>query len=168
MVQSSSSVQYQSTFSGLPAAPKRSRKDCKQGTRQEGIVAKSKPTLNLVSHTAASSPTAPSSSAPSRLILRAQVSKVRISQHDSAAKPAVGGPNQNDTASCSTSVADRCKDERTCEETCCCRNKQGSEFSRSCTEICRSFQIIQNLFNGTTNPLPRRTWVTCLSHPNPS
>ena len=28
------------------------------------------------------------------------------------------------------SVANRCKDERTCEETCCCRNKPGSEFSR--------------------------------------
>ena len=47
-------------------------KRMQQGTGEENIVAKSKPTLNLVSHAAASSPTSPSSGASNRLgILRA-------------------------------------------------------------------------------------------------
>ena len=31
-------------------------------------------------------------------------------------------------------MAIRCKDERTCEETRCCRNEPGSEFSRTCED----------------------------------
>ena len=36
-----------------------------------------------------------------------------------------------------SSVANRCKVERTCEETRCCRHEPGSEFSRSCQETSR-------------------------------
>ena len=36
-----------------------------------------------------------------------------------------------------SSVANRCKVERTCEETRCCRHEPGSEFSRTCKETCR-------------------------------
>ena len=36
-----------------------------------------------------------------------------------------------------SSVANRCTDERTCEETRCCRHEPGSVFSRTCTETCR-------------------------------
>ena len=72
-----------------------------QGTREEMIVAKSKPTLNLVSHTAARSSTAPSSSASNRPgILRApspQASNLIVS----AGKPAAGGSNQSDATSSS-------------------------------------------------------------------
>ena len=48
------------------SCPEAMSKRMQQGTGEERIVAKSKPTLNLVSRFAASSPTAPSSSASSR------------------------------------------------------------------------------------------------------
>ena len=72
-----------------------------QGTGEEIIVAMSQPMLNLVSHTAASSSTAPSSSASNcQGILRApsqQGSNLMVS----AGKPAAGGSHQNDAASSS-------------------------------------------------------------------
>ena len=36
-----------------------------------------------------------------------------------------------------SSVAKRCKNERKCEETRCCRHEPGSEFTRKCKETCR-------------------------------
>ena len=73
-----------------------------QGTGAERIVAKSKPTLNLVSHSAASSPTAPSSSASSRPgVLRAPSRQGSNLIAQSAGKFAVGGSNQNDAPSSS-------------------------------------------------------------------
>ena len=67
------------SFSALPAAPKRWRKECNKEQERR----KSKPTLNLVSRIAASSSTAPSSSASNRPgeFSEHPVSKVRISQH---------------------------------------------------------------------------------------
>ena len=64
-------------------------------------MAKSKPTLNLVSRSAASCPTAPSSSASSRPRSEhpSQQGSNLIAQ--SAGKPAAGGSNQNDAASSS-------------------------------------------------------------------
>ena len=65
-------------------------------------MAKSMPTLNLVSRSAASSLTAPSSSASSRLgILRALSQKGSNLIAQCAGKPAAGGSNQNDEASSS-------------------------------------------------------------------
>ena len=64
-------------------------------------MAKSQPTLNLVSKTAASSSTAPGSSASNRPgILRAP-SQQGSNLMASAGKPAAGGSNQNDAASSS-------------------------------------------------------------------
>ena len=69
---------------------------------EERIVAKSKPALNLVSRSAASSPTAPSSSASCRPgILRAPSQQGSNLIPQSAGKPAAGGSNQNDAASSS-------------------------------------------------------------------
>ena len=69
-----------------------------QETGEERIVAKSKPTLNLVSQTAASSFTAPSSSASNR----PGIFKAPSRQGSNLmAKGAAGGPNQNDAASSS-------------------------------------------------------------------
>ena len=69
---------------------------------EERIVAKSMPTLNLVSHTAASSSTARSSSASNRLgMLRAPSQQGSNLIAKSAGKPAAGGSNQNDAASSS-------------------------------------------------------------------
>ena len=99
------------------SCPEAMSKVMQQGTGEERVVAKSKPTLNLVSHTAVSFPAAPSSSASSRPgILRA---------------PSQQGPNlvaQKCRETCRwrfnskwrsvkfLSVANRCKVERTCEE----------------------------------------------------
>ena len=67
---------------------------------EERIVAKSMPTLNLVSHTAASSSTAPSSSASNRPGMpRAPSQQGSNLIAHSAGKPAAGGSNQNDAAS---------------------------------------------------------------------
>ena len=77
-------------------------KRMQQGTGEERIVAKSKPTLNLDSHTAASSSTAPSSSAPSRPgILRAPTQQGSDLTAQSAGKLVAEGSNQNDAASSS-------------------------------------------------------------------
>ena len=77
-------------------------KRMQQETGEERPVAKSKPTLNLVSHTAASSPTAPSSSASSRPeILRAPSQQGSNLTAQSAGKLAAGGSNPNDAASSS-------------------------------------------------------------------
>ena len=108
-----------------------------QGTGVEWIVAKSKPTLNLVSRSAASSLTAPSSSASNRPgTLRAPSQQGSNLMAPCAGKPAAGGSNQNDAAS-SSQVWLTCKFERTCEETRCCRHEPGSEFSRTCKETFR-------------------------------
>ena len=65
-------------------------------------MAKSKPTLNVVSHTAASPPTAPSSSASNRLgVLRAPSQQGSNLIAQSAGKLAAAGSNQNDAASSS-------------------------------------------------------------------
>ena len=70
-----------------------------QGTREERIVAKSKPTLNLVSQSAASSSTAQSSSASSRPgILRAPRQGSNLTAKVTG-KLTAGGSNQNDAAS---------------------------------------------------------------------
>ena len=75
-------------------------KRMRQGTREEIIVAKSKP--NLVSQTAASSSTAPSSSASNRpVILRAPSQQGSKLMAQSAGKPVTGGSNQNEAASSS-------------------------------------------------------------------
>ena len=82
--------------------PETMSKRMQQGTGEERIVAKSKPTLNLVSHSAASSSTRPSSSAsncPGTLRAPSQQGSNLTAQ--SAWKPAAGGSNQNDTASSS-------------------------------------------------------------------
>ena len=77
-------------------------KRMQQGTGEERIVAKSKPTLNLVSRSAASSLAAPSSSASSRPgILRAPSQEGSNPTAQRAGKPAAGGSNQNDAASSS-------------------------------------------------------------------
>ena len=76
-------------------------KRMQEGTGEERIVAKSKPTLNQVSQTAASSSTAPSSNASDRPgILRAP-SQQGLSLIASAGRPAAEDSNQNDAASSS-------------------------------------------------------------------
>ena len=87
-------------FSAQQAPPKRCRKECNK--EQERIVPKSKPSMNLVSRCAASSPTAPSSSTPSRPgILRAPSTQGSNLTAQCAGEPATGGSNQNDAASTS-------------------------------------------------------------------
>ena len=70
-----------------------------QGTGEERIVAKSKPTLNLVSQTAASSSTALRSSASNRPGILTAPSQQGSNLIVSAGKLAAGGSNQNDAAS---------------------------------------------------------------------
>ena len=89
------------TFSSA-SCPKAMSKRMQQGTGEERVVAKSKPTLNLVSHAAASSLTAPSSNASSRPVaLRAPGQQGSNLKAQSAGKPAGGGSNQHDAASSS-------------------------------------------------------------------
>ena len=77
-------------------------KRMQQVTGEERLVAKSKPTLNLVSQTAASSSTAPSSSTSNRPgILRAPRQQGSNLIAKGARKPAAGGSNHNDAASSS-------------------------------------------------------------------
>ena len=72
------------------------------GTGEERIVAKSKPTLNLVPRSVARSPTAPSSSASSRPgTLRGPSQEGSNLTAQCARKLAAGGTNQNDAASSS-------------------------------------------------------------------
>ena len=77
MESSSPSVQYQ--HFQLSELPEAMSNRMQQGTGEERVVAESKPTLNLVSRSAASSPTPLSSS---RGYSVHPVSKVRISQHN--------------------------------------------------------------------------------------
>ena len=73
-----------------------------QGTGEGRLVAKSRPTMNLVPKTVASSPTAPSSSASCRPgILRAPSQQGSNHTAQCAGKPAVGSSNRNDAASIS-------------------------------------------------------------------
>ena len=82
------------------SCPEAMSKRMQQGTGEERIVAKSKPTLNLVSHTAASSSTVPTLSAPSRPgILRAPSQQGSNLIAQCAGKPAAGGSNQSDASS---------------------------------------------------------------------
>ena len=84
------------------SCPETMSKRMQQRTGEEIIVAKSKPTMNLVSRSAASSPTAPSSSASSRPgTLRAPSQQGWNLIAQCAGKPAAGGSNQNDAASSS-------------------------------------------------------------------
>ena len=113
-------------------------KRMQQGTGEERVVAKSKPTLNLVSRSAARSPTVLSSRASSRPgILRAP------SQHGSnhtaqcTGKPAAGGSNQNDVASSSQVWLTDAKMSERARKPAAGRNEPGSEFSRVCKETCR-------------------------------
>ena len=110
------SICSMSALSAHQAAPKRCREEC---NKKQEIVAKSKPTLNLVSRSAASSPAAPSSSASRNLITQR------------AGKPAAGGSNQNDAALSSQVLADKCTVERMCEETRCCRHEPRVRFFKN-------------------------------------
>ena len=76
-------------------------KRMQQRTGEERIVAKSKPTLSLVSHTAASSSTAPSSSASNRPEILKASSQQGSNLTVSAGKPAAGGSYPSDAASSS-------------------------------------------------------------------
>ena len=80
-----------------------SSSSCREVMSRRIIVAKSKPTLNLVSRSAASSSSAPSSSASRRLrILRAPSRRGSNLKAQCAAKLAAGGvQNQHDAASSS-------------------------------------------------------------------
>ena len=100
MEQSSPSVQYQ--HFQLNLLPRRDvRKNATRNRRRESC-AKVEPTLNLVSHIAATSPAAPSSSASSRPgILKAPSQQGSNLSPQSAGKPAAGGSKQNDAASSS-------------------------------------------------------------------
>ena len=90
-----------SIFSSASCPGSRSKR-MQQGTGEERIVAKSKPTLNLVSCSAASSPTAPSSSASSRPeILKAPSQDCSNLIAQCAGKPAAWNSNENDAASSS-------------------------------------------------------------------
>ena len=91
-----------STFFSSASCPETMSKRMQQGTREERIAAKSNPTLNLVSPTAASSSTAPSSSASNRPgILRAPSQRGSNLIAQSAGKLAAGSSNQNDATSSS-------------------------------------------------------------------
>ena len=82
------------------SCPEAMLKIMQPGTGEERIVAESKPTLNLASCSAESSPTAPSSSASSRPgILRAPSQQGSNLTAQCAGKPAAGGSNQTDAPS---------------------------------------------------------------------
>ena len=131
-----------------------------RGNREERIVAKSKPTLNLVSHIAASSPAAPSSSASNRPgILRApsqQGSNVTAQRCRETCRWRFKSEWRSVDFS---SVADRRKDERTCDETRCWRNEPGSEFTRMCMETCR--RKIRNQRRGRFEVVAQLPHFTC-------
>ena len=77
-------------------------KRMQQATGEERLVAKSKPMLNLVPRSAASSPTAPSLSASSRPeVLSAPSQQGSNLKAQCAGKPAAGDSSQNDAASSS-------------------------------------------------------------------
>ena len=111
-----------SAFSTQQAAPKRCRKESNKEQEKREMWAKSKPTLNLVPRSMASSTTAPSSSASSRPeILRAPSQQGSTLIAQCAKKPAAGGLNQSDAASSSQVWLTDAKVERMCQETRSCR-----------------------------------------------
>ena len=71
-----------------------------------------------------------------RGILRAPSQQGSNLKAPCAGKLAAGG-SKNDAGVKFTSVANRCKVERTCEETRLRGHEPGSEFSRKCKETCR-------------------------------
>ena len=78
------------------------------------------------------------SSASSRLgLLRAPSQQGSNLIAQCAGKPAAGGFKSKWRSVKFSSVANRCKDDRNCEETRCSRHELGSEFSRKCKETCR-------------------------------
>ena len=95
MEYSSPSVQLQHFSSAR--CPEAMSNRMEQGTGEERIVAKSTPTLNLVSHTTAPSPSA--SNRPG--ILRAPGQQGSNLTAHGGGKPTAGGSNQNDAASSS-------------------------------------------------------------------
>ena len=96
------SICSSSAFFSSASCPEATSKIMQKGTGEERIVAKSKPTLNLVSRHAASPLTAPSSSASSRPgILRAPSQQDSNLTAQCAGEPCAGGSNQNDSASSS-------------------------------------------------------------------
>ena len=107
-------------MSALPVAPKRCRKGCHK------------------EHTAASFSTVSSSSASNRMGIFRGPTQQGSNLTVSAGKLAAGGSKQNDAASGFSSVAKRCKNKRQCEETRCCKNEPGSEFSGMCKDTCSS------------------------------
>ena len=70
-------------------------------------------------------------------ILRAPSQQGSNLTAQSAGKTAAEGSNQNGAASSSQVWLTDAKNERQCEETRCCGNEPGSEFSRMCKETCR-------------------------------
>ena len=113
-------------------------KGMQQGTGEERLVAKLKPTLNLVSRSATSSPTAPSSSASSRPgILRAPRQQGSNLKAQCAGNPIAGGSKQNDAASSSQVWLTDAKLSERARKPRCCRREPGSEFSKTCKETCR-------------------------------
>ena len=127
MEQSSPLVQYQHfQLRQLPRSAMSKR--MQPGTGEEITVAKWEPTLNLVSRSVTSSPAAPSWSASNRPgMLRAPSQQGSNLIAQSAGKSAARGSTQNWRSVEFSSVGNRCKNERQCEETRCCRNEPGSE-----------------------------------------
>ena len=101
------------------SCPEAMSKTMQQRTEGARILRKSKPALNLVSHTAASSPTAPSSSAASRPgILRAPTQSARFESHSTKCRETCRWRFKSKWRSVKfTSVANRCKNERQCART---------------------------------------------------
>ena len=108
-----------------------------QGTGEERVVAKSKPTLNLVSHSAANSSTTPSSIVSKSSGDTESTQSARFESHGIKCRETCRWRFKSKWRSVEfSSVANRCKKERQCEETRC-RNEPGSEFSRMCKDTCR-------------------------------
>ena len=113
-------------------------KRMQQGTGEERIVAKSKPTLNQVSRSAASSPTAPSSSASNRPVtLRAPSQQGSQLMAHCDGKPAAGGSNHNDAASSSQVwLTDSKLSERATVDT-----NQGQNCPESARKLAADFRV---------------------------
>ena len=149
------SIRSRSAFS-LASCSEAMSKRMQHLTGEEGIVAKSKPTLNLVFQTAASSSTAPSSNASSRLGIFGAPSQEGFSLVPSAA--CTWRLKSKWRSVKFPSVANRCTEERNCEETRCCGHEPGSEFSRKCKTTCR-----WNVWTSTTRTTRSgRTISACL------
>ena len=113
----SPSVQYQ-IFS-YQAAPNRCRKECNKEQKKKELWVEPGSAQDLPQSRARLYPV------------------VHSTRFECAGKPAAGGSDQQWRSVKFFSVADRCKIETKCEETCCCRHESGSEFSRKCKESCR-------------------------------